>query len=301
LKVLRLGLQRDAASGSHAALLLMPLQSEYHAELAQWRQRFMSQLPALLAGELKRLDTELVWLSLRGGPVTHVPDLDEFEHRELDCFAHHHKPFELCQATLQRWLLRRVMMLDALSQDERRLLIATLAICALVRAGCPTGCRGQTRPDKSIALPAGQTAGSASPSGLTPPLARQKTTEPGRNPWPLPGSAHRFDSPWLKLSPFKARPPRDPFLPLPARVLPIATALMSLVRAVCILVFSEYGLILECEMNFNKCIIFRWLAFGVLNAGHLLQRAQGVQCEKRCSSGRCRNDDVVHQQQRLCQ
>lgn len=30
-----------------------------------------------------------------------------------------------------------------------------------------------------------------------------------------PGSAHRFDSPWLKLSPFKARPPRDPFLPLP--------------------------------------------------------------------------------------
>ena len=126
LKVLRLGLQRDAASGSHAALLLMPLQSEYHAELAQWRQRFMSQLPALLAGELKRLDTELVWLSLRGGPVTHVPDLDEFEHRELDCFAHHHKPFELCQATLQRWLLRRVMMLDGLSQDERRLLIATI-------------------------------------------------------------------------------------------------------------------------------------------------------------------------------
>ncbi len=126
LRVLRLGLQRDAASGSHAALLLMPLQSEYHAELAQWRQRFMSQLPALLAGELKRLDTELVWLSLRGGPVTHVPDLDEFEHRELDCFAHHHKPFELCQATLQRWLLRRVMMLDALSQDERRLLIATI-------------------------------------------------------------------------------------------------------------------------------------------------------------------------------
>ena len=68
--MLRLGLQRDAASGSHAALLLMPLQSEYHAELAQWRQRFMSQLPAPAGGELKRLDTELVWLSLRGGPVT---------------------------------------------------------------------------------------------------------------------------------------------------------------------------------------------------------------------------------------
>ena len=50
----------------------------------------------------------------------------EFEQQELDCFAHHHKPFELCQATLQRWLASRLRVLDALSPDERRLLIATI-------------------------------------------------------------------------------------------------------------------------------------------------------------------------------
>ena len=37
-----------------------------------------------------------------------------------------HKPFELCQATLQRWLASRPEVLDALSPDERRLLIATI-------------------------------------------------------------------------------------------------------------------------------------------------------------------------------
>ncbi|WP_421280734.1 tRNA(Met) cytidine acetyltransferase TmcA [Aeromonas taiwanensis] len=126
LRVLRIGLQRDAASGSHAALLLKPLQAERHAELAQWRQRFVSQLPTLLAGELRQLDAELVWLCLRGEQVVGAPELDAFEHQELDCFAHHHKPFELCQATLQRWLGSKMALLDDLSPDERRLLIATI-------------------------------------------------------------------------------------------------------------------------------------------------------------------------------
>ena len=124
--VLRIGLQRDAASGSHAALLLKPLHTGCDAELAQWRQRFVSQLPTLLAGELKQLDPELVWLCLRGAQGGQAAGLGEFEQQELDCFAHHHKPFELCQATLQRWLASRLRVLDALSPDERRLLIATI-------------------------------------------------------------------------------------------------------------------------------------------------------------------------------
>lgn len=126
LTALRIGLQRDAASGSHAALLLKPLKAELDSELAQWRQRFVSQLPTLLAGELKGLEPELVWLCLRGDVAVEVPELDEFEYQELDCFAHHHKPFELCQASLQRWLASRLTVLDELLPDERRLLIAPI-------------------------------------------------------------------------------------------------------------------------------------------------------------------------------
>ena len=126
LTALRVGLQRDAASGSHAALLLKPLKTELEPELAQWRQCFVRQLPTLLAGELKELDTDLVWQCLRGEFAFKAPALDEYERQELRCFAHHHKPFELCQYSLQRWLATRVTDLDELNPDERRLLIATI-------------------------------------------------------------------------------------------------------------------------------------------------------------------------------
>jgi len=125
LVTLRIGLQRDAASGSHAALLLKALKPEWQAELDLWRQRFVQQLPTLLAGELKELDPELVWQCVKGQELA-VPELDAFERDELDCFAHHHKPFELCQSTLQRWLTGNLPRLASLTPNERQLLIATI-------------------------------------------------------------------------------------------------------------------------------------------------------------------------------
>ncbi|MGY3959854.1 tRNA(Met) cytidine acetyltransferase TmcA [Aeromonas popoffii] len=125
LQVLRIGLQRDAASGCHAALLFKALKPEWEAELIQWRQRFVCQLPTLLAGELKGLDPELVWQCAKGQELA-VPELDEFEQAELDCFAHHHKPFELCQASLQHWLASNLPRLTSLTPSERQLLIATI-------------------------------------------------------------------------------------------------------------------------------------------------------------------------------
>lgn len=125
LVVLRIGLQRDAASGSHAALLLKALKVEHEPELALWRRRFVAQLPTLLAGELKVLDPELVWQCVQGSePVSGEPD--EFVCDELACFAHHHKPFELCQPSLQRWLAGNIDRLAPLMADERHLLIATI-------------------------------------------------------------------------------------------------------------------------------------------------------------------------------
>ena len=125
LVALRIGLQRDTASGSHAALLLKALKAEHEPELALWRRRFVAQLPTLLAGELKGLDPELVWQCVQGSePVSGEPDA--FVCDELACFAHHHKPFELCQPSLQRWLAGNIDRLAPLMADERHLLIATI-------------------------------------------------------------------------------------------------------------------------------------------------------------------------------
>ncbi|QXC35410.1 tRNA(Met) cytidine acetyltransferase TmcA [Aeromonas sp. FDAARGOS 1407] len=125
LVALRIGLQRDTASGSHAALLLKALKAEHEPELALWRRRFVAQLPTLLAGELKALDPELVWLCVQDcEPVS--GEQDAFVCDELACFAHHHKPFELCQPSLQRWLAGNIDRLAPLTADERHLLIATI-------------------------------------------------------------------------------------------------------------------------------------------------------------------------------
>ncbi|MEL3927864.1 GNAT family N-acetyltransferase [Aeromonas enteropelogenes] len=125
LVALRIGLQRDAASGSHAALLLKALKAEHEPELALWRRRFVAQLPTLLAGELKGLDPELVWQCVQGSePVSGEPDA--FVCDELACFAHHHKPFELCQPSLQHWLAGNIDRLAPLTADERHLLIAAI-------------------------------------------------------------------------------------------------------------------------------------------------------------------------------
>lgn len=125
LVALRIGLQRDAASGSHAALLLKALKAEHEPELALWRRRFVAQLPTLLAGELKVLDPELVWQCVQDcEPASGEPDA--FVCDELACFAHHHKPFELCQPSLQLWLAGNIDRLAPLTADERHLLIAAI-------------------------------------------------------------------------------------------------------------------------------------------------------------------------------
>ncbi|EOD56074.1 tRNA(Met) cytidine acetyltransferase TmcA [Aeromonas molluscorum] len=135
LQALRIGLQRDAASGSHAALLLRALRPEREAELARWHERFCRQLPTLLAGELRELDPELVWQCVapvegkegeKEEPTDRWSGWEAFDEDELTCFAHHHKPFELCQPSLQRWLAVNMNRLDGLKPAERALLIASI-------------------------------------------------------------------------------------------------------------------------------------------------------------------------------
>ena len=71
------------------------------------------------------MDPELVWQCLQGSTVT-AAELGEFERDEVECFALHHKPFELSQSSLQLWLARNLAVLASLTPDERYLLIAAI-------------------------------------------------------------------------------------------------------------------------------------------------------------------------------
>lgn len=64
--------------------------------------------------------------------------------------------------------------------------------------------------------------------------------------------------------------------------------------------FSKYGLILVCESDFNKFIIFIWLDALIGEACGPFQRAQGVQSGKKCDQA-WRVDGVPCWQERFCQ
>lgn len=120
----RIGLQRDAASGSHAVLMLNPLWEGVATELNEWQRRFLLTLPAQLAGELRAMaPSQLAWCLPEH---VNVPALEPWECDELTCFAHHHKPFELCQEALQRWLLIHAGELHRWPPEQQALLIGAI-------------------------------------------------------------------------------------------------------------------------------------------------------------------------------
>ncbi|MGL5948639.1 MAG: tRNA(Met) cytidine acetyltransferase TmcA [Aeromonas sp.] len=122
--VLRFGLQRDAASGSHSALVLQALSARAQPALAHWQPLFLRQLPSLLAGPLRALDAHLVAQALANTPPAAAPDV--FALQEARAFAFHHKPFALAQASLHGLLAYQLPQASHLSPATCALLIASV-------------------------------------------------------------------------------------------------------------------------------------------------------------------------------
>lgn len=100
LRLLRLGLRRDAASGSHTAMLAQPLSETGEAIVTAQSERFAQHWPLLLLTRLTDLEPELVWTlsgDLPPGPVPTAADISE-----LEAFAHGRRDTALSLLPLQR-------------------------------------------------------------------------------------------------------------------------------------------------------------------------------------------------------
>jgi len=100
LGLLRLGLRRDAASGTHAAMLGQGLTSRGGRLCDYQAARFAQHWPVLLLSGLKSLESGLVWTLSAMLPAGPVPDRDDC--RELDAFSAGHRDLALCLLPLQR-------------------------------------------------------------------------------------------------------------------------------------------------------------------------------------------------------
>jgi len=122
---LRVGLGREASSGSHAVMVLAPLSERGEALFAAARARFAETLPELLAEPLASLDIELAEMLLTSTPPQISPELDERDWADLESFSHGLRGYENCMVAIRKLVMRVVAdqaVMDQLDERQRSLL-----------------------------------------------------------------------------------------------------------------------------------------------------------------------------------
>ena len=94
------------SSGSHSLVVLHPLQSQAAQDLAKLCERIERQLPTWMTQFLQLMEAGQVTALLRITGFT--AELSALERSEVEAFAHANRGFELCFASLQRYVMQRV-------------------------------------------------------------------------------------------------------------------------------------------------------------------------------------------------
>ena len=100
--VVRVGITREASSGSHSALVLAPLSEAGRRLDAAARRRLADHLPYQLAEPLSDLEPAIALRLLRGNGAEAVGPATEEDGRDLRSFAFGRRGYESCLAALSR-------------------------------------------------------------------------------------------------------------------------------------------------------------------------------------------------------
>jgi len=92
------------SSGEHSIAVLQPFNPDLYAQVQQMQQRIQQQLPMWMTQFLQTLDATQVTALLRYADFD--ASLDELEQGEINAFAQGNKGFELCFASLQKYVMR---------------------------------------------------------------------------------------------------------------------------------------------------------------------------------------------------
>lgn len=91
------------SSGEHSIAVLQSLNPDLCAQVQQMQQRIQQQLPTWMTQFLQTMDATQVVVLLRYADFD--ASLDELEQGEIDAFAQGNKGFELCFASLQKYVM----------------------------------------------------------------------------------------------------------------------------------------------------------------------------------------------------
>ncbi len=103
-RTVRMGLRREASSGSHAAFMLHPVSTQGTAMQQQLRSRLWEQLPTLLSDPLSNLEPEVTLRLLQGTPQSPTT-LYAQEWRDITSFAFGKRGYEVCMTSIRKLVI----------------------------------------------------------------------------------------------------------------------------------------------------------------------------------------------------
>ncbi len=98
----RLGLTREASSGSHSVIVLRPLSPAGEALSGAVRARFLAHLPALLSDGMETVDAGVATVLLHGAVADETTELDAQDWRDVESFVQGWRGYEVCQVALRK-------------------------------------------------------------------------------------------------------------------------------------------------------------------------------------------------------
>jgi tRNA(Met) cytidine acetyltransferase len=104
----RLGLTREASSGTHSVIVLRPLSAAGGHLSAAVRERFLAHLPALLADGMEEVDADVAATLLQGAHADDSAELSAQDWRDVDSFAQGWRGYEVCQVAVRKLVQARI-------------------------------------------------------------------------------------------------------------------------------------------------------------------------------------------------
>ncbi len=104
--LVHIGFGQGKSSGNQSVAVLKSLNSRIDDQLAQLQSRIQTQLPVWLCQFLRQMDSASVAALLRYSQYR--TPLGELEREEVEAFSLGHKGFELCFATVQRFVMQAI-------------------------------------------------------------------------------------------------------------------------------------------------------------------------------------------------
>lgn len=129
-RVVRVGVTRDASSGTHSAIVLRPLSERGGGLERAARRRLADRLPYQLAEPLADLESEIALPLLRGSRERPAPEPAQEDGVDLRAFAFGRRSYEACLPALSRLGLAALAdpaIQDRLAPDDAAVLLLKVA------------------------------------------------------------------------------------------------------------------------------------------------------------------------------